>query len=253
MKMMELTNRIKLARGEKRLTQADMAEKLGITPSFYHKMESRGHKLSIEQVEKIAGALGMSYIELLTYGETPKGSTDQGEVAKLVEENQRLNQWLNERGELLDTYKNKYMQAIEAIQAAIDLHYFEVLIRHPLKNEVDIYIKDENGNKIKTAGKTYEPSRETELEIYRAVVNNNIVRSLLKSNLIQKEEHYIEYYNALEKFDQEQYDQTAKEIGFESGEALKKHLEDINKIAIEEGYEDWYDRKIKLESNSKQV
>lgn len=63
---MDISNNIKKAREERRITQSEIARKLGIEPTNYPRLEKRGNRLTLEQLEAIAGALGVSLVELLT-------------------------------------------------------------------------------------------------------------------------------------------------------------------------------------------
>jgi len=49
----------------KRIKQSEMAHKLDIDQSNYARLEKRGNKLTLEQVGKIAEALGVSVLELI--------------------------------------------------------------------------------------------------------------------------------------------------------------------------------------------
>ncbi|AXE17894.1 hypothetical protein DR864_09200 [Runella rosea] len=63
---MDITGRIEYFRAANKIRKADMARALDMDASHYSKLEQRGEKLTIEQLEKIAFALGVSVIELLT-------------------------------------------------------------------------------------------------------------------------------------------------------------------------------------------
>jgi transcriptional regulator with XRE-family HTH domain len=65
---MDISKRIIEVREEKRKTQADLARLLGMEQSNYARLEKRGKKLTFEQIEKIALALGVTAKELL-FGE----------------------------------------------------------------------------------------------------------------------------------------------------------------------------------------
>ncbi|AEI50668.1 helix-turn-helix domain-containing protein [Runella slithyformis] len=81
---MDLTKTIRTLRESKGLTQEDLADQLSVTRSNYAYLEGRGNKLTVEQLEKIAIALGVSVVELLT-GEARK-VVDSGEVEELKKE-----------------------------------------------------------------------------------------------------------------------------------------------------------------------
>jgi transcriptional regulator with XRE-family HTH domain len=89
---MDISSKIKAIRETKKIKQIDIANILDLDPSYYFRLEKRGDKLTIEQLEKIAGALGVSVIELLT-GEQQTVKSDE-RVKELEEENKQLNEWL---------------------------------------------------------------------------------------------------------------------------------------------------------------
>jgi len=63
---MSLVQRIKEVREAKKLSQSEVANALNMERSNYHRLENRGEKLTIEQLEAIAVVLGVSVMELLT-------------------------------------------------------------------------------------------------------------------------------------------------------------------------------------------
>lgn len=54
---MNISERIAFERIQKGLTKKDIAEKLGVTPAYYGRLEKRDKLLSIEQIEQIAKAI----------------------------------------------------------------------------------------------------------------------------------------------------------------------------------------------------
>jgi transcriptional regulator with XRE-family HTH domain len=78
---MDISKAIRTIREEKRLTQLDVADKLQMERSNYARLEARGSKLSVEQLEQIAQALGVSVMELMI-GE-PQKAEDTGKVKEL--------------------------------------------------------------------------------------------------------------------------------------------------------------------------
>lgn len=84
---MEVSENIKRVREAKGLKQADIAKAIGMERTNYHRIENRGSKLTIEQLEAIAGALGVTVIELLTSEEKPIQNDERvRELEKRVEE-----------------------------------------------------------------------------------------------------------------------------------------------------------------------
>lgn len=62
---MNISDNIKKIREEKRLSQAEISRRLNLDPSAYFRLEKRGNKLTLEQIEDIAVALEVKPIELL--------------------------------------------------------------------------------------------------------------------------------------------------------------------------------------------
>ena len=82
---MNITERIRHIRESKGLTQEDLAEQFNVTRSNYAYLEGRGEKLTIEQLQKIAKALGVGVSELMGTGEV-KNSAREAELEKRVAE-----------------------------------------------------------------------------------------------------------------------------------------------------------------------
>ncbi|WP_298358805.1 helix-turn-helix domain-containing protein [Runella sp.] len=100
---MSLVQRIKEVREAKKLSQSEVANALNMERSNYHRLENRGEKLTIEQLESIAGALGVSVVELLT-----------GEP-EAVENDERVTELVKRVEELEDRVKDKQFK-IDAIE-----------------------------------------------------------------------------------------------------------------------------------------
>jgi transcriptional regulator with XRE-family HTH domain len=79
--MDEIAERIKAVRETKRIKQNEIAAALGVDSSNYAKLEKRGRKLTLEQLEKIADILDISLIDLLDTDYNP----DKSEREKLLE------------------------------------------------------------------------------------------------------------------------------------------------------------------------
>jgi transcriptional regulator with XRE-family HTH domain len=104
---MDISKNIKAIREERKISQSEIARRLGVEPTNYPRMEKRGDKLTVEQLGRIAGALGVSVVELLT-GE-PKSGQDSERVKELIQQNEQL---LREQGEF-------WLKAILLIHSAI--------------------------------------------------------------------------------------------------------------------------------------
>lgn len=83
---MDISKSIRTIREERRLTQQDVADILEMERSNYARLEARGNKLTLEQLEKIGEALGASVFEIL-------GQDEQ--VEKLLERKEKLEDEIN--------------------------------------------------------------------------------------------------------------------------------------------------------------
>ena len=109
-----IVKRIKDIREAKGLKQKEIADKIGIEQANYSRFEKRGKKLTVEQVEQIADALGVTAKEIL-YGDSA-GSIDELQQQKLrLEVTQRdreidlLNKELSDKSEMI----NRLLKIVE--------------------------------------------------------------------------------------------------------------------------------------------
>lgn len=110
---MKTHEKIKLLREAQNWTQEDMAEKMGMSPSGYAKIERGGTKMNLPQLEKIADILGIGLLELLRSSESnlvchiSEGDNNQGHnyysgSQDLIVEVEKLKLSLQHKSELLD-------------------------------------------------------------------------------------------------------------------------------------------------------
>jgi len=116
---MNVSLNIKKLREAKRLTQNDIAERLGVDGSNYAKQEKRGNKLSIEQLEKISIALGADLQELI-FGENNNSSKQvlqvQAKLKELEKRNEDLESDYNRLKDMFDIVLPLTKEAIEFLQ-----------------------------------------------------------------------------------------------------------------------------------------
>lgn len=126
---MKVSDNIKSIRKSKGITQIDMADKLGIGQSNYTYLENRGEKLTIEQLGAIAGALGVSVVELIT-GE-PQKERD------------------NERVKELEKDVNDLKRGIEDFSVHTQIYLDSLLTSCAIENRVGkLYLYTDGGNKV---------------------------------------------------------------------------------------------------------
>lgn len=115
---MDISAAIESIRQMKRISKADMSKALDMDFSQYSRQEKKGAKLTVEQVEKIANALGVTMIELLTWGEERITSGN-------AESESQLNHLKNRVAELEDRIKDKISIA-HVLHARVDTYELAV-------------------------------------------------------------------------------------------------------------------------------
>lgn len=140
---MDISKSIRAIREDKRLTQLEVAEKLQMERSNYARLEARGNKLSVEQLEQIAGVLGVSLIELLT-GEAPKVD-DSNRVKELIEEIEGLKVTLSDSRKLTLSTERRLTHLINVLnQGATDIQellynvFEEEVINEPKETIIEV-------------------------------------------------------------------------------------------------------------------
>ena len=66
---------IKQLREEHRITQLDLAYKVGVTPATIHNWESNRHKPRVDQLRELAAAFGTTMDAIDLSGEEPPATT----------------------------------------------------------------------------------------------------------------------------------------------------------------------------------
>lgn len=94
--MMDISKNIKAIRESKGYTQARLADSLQMERANYHRLENRGTKMTIEQLQSVADALGVSLGEVLGI----EGTTGEVETGRIKELEKRVK-------ELEDRIKDK--------------------------------------------------------------------------------------------------------------------------------------------------
>lgn len=115
--------RIKALRKQKKISQKDLAEKLGITSNTLYRYEHGDISISIEMLHKIAKALGMSFLELI--GDTKENRQAVESLVALREEVEAMLDYnlpddvklplLRSFAQLNDDGRNKVIEYVEDI------------------------------------------------------------------------------------------------------------------------------------------
>lgn len=75
-----MKNRIKVLRAERNWTQADLADRLGVSRQTVNSIENGKYDPSLPLAFKIAGAFGCTIEEVFSPDGTDKRRPDQGEI-----------------------------------------------------------------------------------------------------------------------------------------------------------------------------
>lgn len=123
---MDVGKIIRQKREERKLTQTHIADIIGLDTSSYARIEKKGNKLSVEQLQGIAGALGVTVVELLT-GEPQTGQTDERvkELQLLVDYWKELAETRNERIKLMQRQLEGYKEACLNNLFNLISHFYE--------------------------------------------------------------------------------------------------------------------------------
>ncbi|MFC5408956.1 helix-turn-helix domain-containing protein [Larkinella bovis] len=114
---MELSDRIKAIREEKRIKLSEMATALGVDVSNYAKIEKKGKKLTLERLEEIAEALNVTLPELLDLS-TNDDAKEQVLLIDRIEVLTKENEILRIDLKREKTEKDMYMNIV---QSGLDL------------------------------------------------------------------------------------------------------------------------------------
>jgi transcriptional regulator with XRE-family HTH domain len=111
---MNISKNISSIREAKGIKQYQVAEMLGIEPPNYSRLEKRGDKLTVEQLEKIAVALGVSVKELL-FGEKQVNNNEERvkELELLVSHWKELAETRNERIKIMQRHLDRYKELLQ--------------------------------------------------------------------------------------------------------------------------------------------
>ncbi|QHT65677.1 helix-turn-helix transcriptional regulator [Rhodocytophaga rosea] len=129
---MDVSKNIAAIRKARRLTQAEVADKIGIERSNYPRLEKRGNKLTLEQIDQIAKVFDISVAELINY-DNPASNKEESEKVKQLEKRvKELEEQLQDRKGLIDAIKVYFTAYFDRLFDIFREHY-EVLIDTPEK------------------------------------------------------------------------------------------------------------------------
>ncbi|AXE17881.1 hypothetical protein DR864_09125 [Runella rosea] len=214
---MNIETRIKEIRESKRIKLAEVAAVLEVDVSNYSKLEKRGSKLSIEQLEKIAKALDVTLIEILS-GKPQNSEPSQNEKAlqkqneelkKRVEgledalkDKELINRNLTEKLTICEEYLNEILEGLFT-DIAIEENHFGTLVYLDNNNIVKITNKEleelssEKLDEIYSHDTTYEFSdheiEETMKELFTNEKHRKLSSLIMWTGMI-KDEMFVKYF-----------------------------------------------------------
>lgn len=215
---MSISDNIKAIRTQKGIAQAEIARRLEIEPSSYHRLENRGDKLTLEQAENIAKALGVTRLELLTWGDPKDARVDSADNSQFQKRIAELEDRLKDKDKLIqytelefDNLKHSLMMYIwdnidrDAMAKSIgkvSLYYTDP--ERIVQMEMADYLNVINGNeKIIEEGYYKERIELTDEQIkdifyhhlrdnpYRELISNSYLMGFLTSEKLRN--MYMEY------------------------------------------------------------
>ncbi|GAB3992006.1 hypothetical protein GCM10028807_24070 [Spirosoma daeguense] len=218
---MDLYENIKALRAAKGVSQAEIARKLEIDPSAYHRLEHRGNKISIEQAESIASALGVSLIELLTWGQRKDDYKDNSEAKDEIKPYQeRINELedrLKDKIKIISTLERELKDVSKLIAVRIrdriDLTALQknigtVVIKYRGRKESSTISAQEYNNSktlmpyenpyLYSTVLTHEEIRTVFFQLMKSSIFHDVMETVIHEGLLEDdelEELYMEYFN----------------------------------------------------------
>lgn len=109
---MNLSENIKKIRERNRISQSELAKRLGVEPTNYPRIEKRGNNLTYDYIELFAKSLEVSVAELLDL--TPPNSIDKSEdIETLIFDNKKLIERIAE----LEDDKRRLKKQLDELEA----------------------------------------------------------------------------------------------------------------------------------------
>jgi len=122
---MNISENIKRLRIERRLSQVEMSDKLGIAQNNYGKIERGITEITISRLYQIADILGVDIQDILGIDKNDKARIDLSSIeaqAKSLEKRIfELENWLDDKTKLSKLYKQKYEELSKSVSIALDL------------------------------------------------------------------------------------------------------------------------------------
>lgn len=243
---MDISKNIKAIREERKISQSEIARSLGVEPTNYPRMEKRGNKLTVEQLEKIAGALGVSVVELITgQAEKVQDNGQAKEAEKRVEELEEIINLLRQEKNRLSHYFFNELQA-EIIH---ELQYYSIQRQDSLFN----FIYDTSPKVEKIVKSVIIKQHYTEKKLAVFTPETACIFNFLLCHTSEDQEEFIlgdrqEAYNTIVNTSNMQ--KTSEAIL----EYIRRERIKLKKLSKYEDYKDYYGDNYKaLEKFAKQL
>lgn len=149
---MNISKNIISIRESKGIKQSEIAQMLDIEQSNYSRLEKRGHKLTLEQIEKIADALKVTVAEILGISTDLKNTSI--EVEQLKKRNEELEDTLSDKKYIIsdlhyfiEKIKNDLTESLGL--SVLGIAQDNNLVKVRLYNSTDVFVKELQFNDFK--------------------------------------------------------------------------------------------------------
>jgi len=114
---MTIAEKIKAIREIRKIKQSDIARAIGIEPTNYPRIEKKGDNISYELLIKIAGALGISLLELITWGDEDQAGSNNSLISQLKARVNELEDRVKDKDKIIHSLETEasYMSHIADI------------------------------------------------------------------------------------------------------------------------------------------
>lgn len=154
---MDISKKIKAIREERKISQSEIARRLGIEPTNYPRMEKRGDKLTVEQLGRIAGALGVTVGELLT--DEPQTVQDSERVKELEKRVSELEDRVNDKELIVKNAKSLINEILDHVEFHITTSIYHLAERSYVGT---MTVEYDSGKKVSMSLREYENDYEFE-------------------------------------------------------------------------------------------
>ena len=127
---MNAIENIQRIRNERRISQAEMAEKLGIAQNNYGKIERGITELTVERLYKIAEILGSSPAELLGLNTVKLEESQYSEEKESLKSKiDKLENIINDNDMVADFYNDLYLGIFNIIDATLERIFEKIILK----------------------------------------------------------------------------------------------------------------------------